>query len=88
MGLFFGCVLFFILFLILVAFGHRGGDTFFDNMRLSTPILIAGISGISAFFTGIIGVIKSRERSIIVFISTVVGFFALLFLLGELLFPH
>ncbi|MFC1902332.1 hypothetical protein ACFLX3_05365 [Chloroflexota bacterium] len=40
--------------------------------------LLAGISGISAFFTGIIGIIKSKDRSVIVFIATIIGFFIIL----------
>ena len=31
---------------------------------------------------------KNKERSILVFSVVVVGFFALLFLLGEVLYPH
>ena len=81
-------ILLFIMFQILVASGQRGGDTFFSNLALSVPMLIAGISGILAFFTGIIGIIKSKDRSVLVFIATVIGFFILFFVLGELLFPH
>jgi len=75
-------------FQILVASGQRGGDTFFGNLALSIPMLIAGIVGISAFFIGIVGIIKSRERSVLVFISVIIGLFILLFVLGEFLFPH
>ncbi|MFC2068788.1 hypothetical protein ACFLTP_07280 [Chloroflexota bacterium] len=81
-------ILLFITFQVLVASGQRGGDTFFSNLALSVPMLIAGISGISAFFTGIIGIIKSKERSVLVFIATVIGFFILFFVLGEFLVPH
>ena len=78
----------FTLFQLLVASGQRGGDTFFSNPLLAVPILIAGICGISAFFTGIIGIIKNKERSALVFISTIIGFFILLFVSGEFLVPH
>ncbi|MFC1947426.1 hypothetical protein ACFLXY_05860 [Chloroflexota bacterium] len=37
-------------------------------------MLVAGISGIFAFFTGIIGIIKSRDHSVIVYIATIIGF--------------
>ena len=47
-----------------------------------------GISGIAAFVTGLISIIKSKERSILVFLVVVVGVLALLFLLGEVIFPH
>ena len=46
------------------------------------------ISGIAAFVTGLISIIKSKERSILVFLVVAVGFLALLFLLGEVIFPH
>ena len=52
-------------------------DTFFSNLAKAIPdrlMLLAGISGTSAFFTGIIGIIKSKDRSVIVFIATIIGF--------------
>jgi hypothetical protein len=81
-------IVLFILFQILVASGQRGGATFFSNLALSIPMFIAGISGISAFFTGIIGIIKNKEWSVLVFLSTIVGFLILFFVLGEFLVPH
>ena len=42
-----------------------------------------GISGIGSFVTGLINMIKSKERSILVFLAVVVGFFALIELLSE-----
>jgi lipopolysaccharide export LptBFGC system permease protein LptF len=70
-------IVLFISFQLLVASGQRGGDTFFSNLVLSVPMLIAGISGIAAFFTGIVGIIKNKERSVLVFISTIIGFLIL-----------
>jgi len=78
----------FIIFQILVAAGQRGGATIFSNLLLSVPMLIAAIAGISSFFTGIIGIIINKERSVLVFIATILGFFILFFVLGEFLFPH
>ena len=52
-------------------------DTFFSNLANTIPntlMLLAGISGASAFFTGIIGIIKSKDRSVIVVITTIIGF--------------
>lgn len=71
-----------------MASGQRGGATFFSNLALSVPMLIAVISGISAFFTGIIGIIRSKERSVLTFIATIIGFLILFFVLGEFLVPH
>ncbi len=87
-GLTIGLVLLFVLFLILVASGQRGGETFFSNRALTIPILLAGTSGVAAFITGIIGIIRSKERSVFVFVTTTIGFFVLAFWLGEILFPH
>lgn len=84
-------IIFFLLFAtlqLLVASGQRGGATFFSNLLLAIPGLLMGISGVCAFFLGIVGIIKSKERSVLVFISTAIGFFILTFWLGEILFPH
>ena len=87
-GLIIALLLFFAVFLILVASGQRGGDTFFSNLTLTIPMLLAGVSGVSALVTGIIGIVKSRERSVLVFLATAIGLFVLVFTLGEILFPH
>jgi uncharacterized membrane protein len=81
-------ILLFITFQLLVASGQRGGDTFLSNLTLSIPILTAGICGIAAFITGIISIIKSKERSVLVFIASIIGLFVLMFVSGEFLAPH
>jgi hypothetical protein len=87
-GLTGGLVLFFALLWVLAATGQRGGETFFSNPALAIPALLAAVSGIAAFFTGIIGIIKSKERSISAFLAVLIGFFVLVFCLGEILSPH
>ena len=47
--------------------------------------VVIGISFIAAFVTGLVSIIKSRERSIIVYLAMLVGFGALLFYLGSFL---
>jgi len=86
--LIFAFIVLFSLFQILVATGQRGGATFFSNLILAVPIVIAGICGVASFFTGLVGVIKSRERSILVYIAMIIGLCVLLFILGEIIFPH
>ncbi len=81
-------LLVFIVFYSLVASGQRGGDTFFSNLALAITMLIAAILAVSSFSTGIIGIIRNRERAIFVYISTVIGFFVLLYGLAEIIFPH
>jgi hypothetical protein len=51
-------------------------------------MLVAAILAVSSFFTGIIGIIRNRERAIFVYISTAIGFFVLLWGLAEIIFPH
>ena len=81
-------IVLFISIQFLVVSGLRDSYTFISGLLLTIPVPLAGISGVSAFFTGIIGTIKSKERSVLVFLSTMIGFFVLIFLLGEILFPH
>jgi len=51
--------------------------------------MLAGfVCGIAAFFTGIMGIIKKKDYSILIFLSTAVGFLALSWCLAEILFPH
>ena len=50
-------------------------------------MLLAGVSGVSSLVTGIIGIVKSRERSVLVFLATAIGLVVLIFSLGEILFP-
>ncbi len=87
-GLIIAFLLLFISFQLLVASGQRGGETFFSNPVLTIPIVFAGISDICAFFTGLLSIIRKKERSILVFLATMMGFFVLVFVLGEILVPH
>ena len=89
-------VVFFLLFIlvqIIAAVGRSQGvfdSDSFNAYQILIPITIipAGICGIAAFFTGIISIIKSKERSVLVFLTTVIGFLVLIFVLGEILVPH
>jgi len=55
---------------------------------VAIPMLAGFISGIAAFFCGIIGITRKKDYSILVVLSTMMGFFVLLFTLAEILFPH
>jgi cytochrome bd-type quinol oxidase subunit 2 len=76
------------VFFMLVASGQRGGDTFFSNPILTVPMLIAATAGIAAFIVGLISVVKRKERSVAAFLAIVVGLFVIVFVLGEVIFPH
>jgi uncharacterized membrane protein YhaH (DUF805 family) len=55
---------------------------------IALPMLTGFVFGIASFSTGITATIKRRDRSIIVFIATLVGFLVLLWCLAEIIFPH
>jgi len=87
-GLVVAFVVLLVVFLLLVASGQRGGETFFSNLVLTIPMLLAETSGVLAFLIGLISVIKNKERSILVFLAMLIGFFISIFWLGEVIFPH
>ena len=87
-GLISAFFLLFILVQLLIASGQRGGETFFDNLWLSIPVLVEAICGILAFFTGIISIFRKKERAVFLFLSTLIGFLILLFIVGEILGPE
>ena len=81
-------ILFFIVLSFFLASGQRGGDTIFSNLSLAIPMLVAAILAVCAFFTGILSIIRKRERAVFVFISTSLGFFVLYWGFAEIVFPH
>lgn len=82
-------VLFLFMSLVLVGLLHQtGGDTLFDNIPLAITAILAGLCGISSFITGIISIFKQKERSLFVYLSTLISFLLIIFLLGELFSPH
>jgi len=81
-------IVLFASFRLFVVAGQRGGEGFFDNLLLAIPMLLAGISGIASFFTGLLGVTRYRERSILVYPAMIIGLCVLLFTVAEIAFPH
>jgi len=63
-------------------------QSFFDPLWAAIALIIAGACGTAALVTGLVSIIRNKERAILVFLAVVAGVFALFFLLGELLFPH
>ena len=76
------------LFFALIASGQRGGMTFFSNLALALPTLFAALSAILAFLTGLFGMIKQRERSLLTYLIIAIGLFVLYFTIGELVSGH
>jgi len=87
-GLIISFFVFLGIFFMFINLGERGGETFFSNLKLTIPFCLAAISAIASFFTGIISILKNKERSILVFLTTLLGFLILLWCLAEILFPH
>lgn len=85
MGLF---IILMTIFFAFVTAGQKGGDGFFDNLYLTIPVIIAGISGIFSFVIGLLAILKQRDKSLLVYISSFLGFLITLFILAEIFFPH
>ncbi len=69
----------------LGATGQEGGETFFSNLYLAIPGLLAIVSGIAAFITGTISMIFMNERAILVYVATAIGLALILFILSDFL---
>jgi hypothetical protein len=83
-----GLIVFYVIAMRVVASGQSGGETFFDNLAISIPMALAGLCGVAAFFTGIIGIIRDKERAVLVFLTTLIGLFVLVFIIGEFTSSH
>jgi len=70
-----------ILFAVLTGLGGEPGP--FALIFIVNVVI--GISSIAAFITGLVSIIKSKERSVLVFLAVLLGFCALLFYLGSFL---
>jgi hypothetical protein len=82
-------VFFFFLRRIGMVLGRgTGNETFFSNLYAAIPALLAWLSGVSAFFSGLLGIIMKKERSVLVLLAILFGLFVLMFGLGEILVPH
>ena len=80
-------VLFILLSILFTVLTRLGGEPGPFALIFIANIAI-GITFIAALITGLISVIKNKERSILVFLAVLVGFGALLFFFGEFLCTH
>ena len=55
---------------------------------LALTMLAGMVAGVSAFVLGLLGIVRQRERALLVYLSTALGGLLLLFLAGEIAFPH
>ena len=52
-------------------------------------LMLSGfVCGIAAFFIGMVGIIRKKDRSVLIFLSTAMGFLTLLWCLTQIVFPH
>ena len=73
------------LSMILVALGQRGGDTFLGNLYLAIPGLLAVLCSTLALLSGMVSIVRSKERSPLVFLSTLIGLLATIFWVMEII---
>lgn len=78
----------FAAFFALVASGQRGGDTFFSNWWLAGTMLPAAALAIAAGVTGVTAMIRERDRSLSTLVATALGLLVVVFVIGEIAFPH
>ena len=55
---------------------------------LALTMLAGMAAGILAFITGILAIIRKKEKAVFVYIASIIGAFLVIFLIGEILFPH
>ncbi len=70
-GLFVAWILFFVLADAII------GSSPDSNVASAYGLAISGI-GTAAFVTGVISIVKSKERSILVFLTTAIGLYSLI----------
>ena len=68
------------------------GDTMLADIAarpaLALTMLAGMAAGIMALIAGLVAIIRHKERAVLVYISSAVGALLVLFLAGEILFPH
>ena len=55
---------------------------------LALTMLAAMGTGIAAFIVGLVAIVRQKDSAILVYASTVIGTLVMLFLAGEVVFPH
>lgn len=87
---------------ILFFVGSSFSDSIYESVSAGDSILadiggrpalaltmLAGMAaGIAGFITGLLGIIKQKEKAYLVYLSTVIGGLLTIYLIAELAFPH
>lgn len=79
-------IFFLIVIIISVTLVNVFGILSYDNHWWDVTVPVAFLIEMAAFFTGIISVIKNKERSVFVYLSVVTGLLTILFVLLHSLF--
>jgi hypothetical protein len=87
-----------LLFIIGTSFTNSlyqsvpAGDTILADVAarpaLALTMLAGMVAGILAFITGLLAIIRQKEYALLVYLSSSIGALLVLFLAGEILFPH
>lgn len=81
-----------MVFLSMFYPGVESGDGLIDDLRVRPLFAIITLLGIAlgavSFPMSLAAVFKKGERSILVFLATILGLFLTLLLLGEIFFQH
>ena len=55
---------------------------------LALTMLAGMVAGISAFIVGLLAIVRQKDKALLVYVSTVIGALFMLYLAGEMGFPH
>lgn len=61
-------------------------ETFYNRLAVNLTMIGSLVAVVGAFTCGIVSIIKSKERSLTVYIVSFLGLMTLIFLIGELIF--
>ena len=86
-------IAFFLLFVLHQTFAATVRRNPLPNPGSPSPVILMVVvtdyvSGIISFLTGLISIIRNKERAFLVFLVVIAGFLALLFLIGEFLWAR
>jgi hypothetical protein len=55
---------------------------------LALTMLAGMVAGILAFIVGLLAIVRRKENALLVYVSTVIGALFMLYLTGEMVYPH
>jgi len=87
---------------LLFVLGMSFTDTLYESVRAGSTILadiaarpalaltmLAGMAaGVSALITGLLAIIRQKDNALLVYVASLIGALLVIFLIGEILFPH